>query len=244
MRAWIVLLLPVIGTTPSLSVAQQIGTYVARSVTDGVAVTGHVTYAGEAPSPKELVVGHDLEVCDQEPKFEESLIVATGTAGLQNVVAWLSDITEGKAWEEGDPTELNQIGCRFDPHVLIVPAGETFHIVNSDGILHNIHTKSSENRPINKAQPRLLKRLNITFRRPDILRVRCDVHNWMEAWISVAAHPYYAVTDENGTFELEDVPPGTYTLNLWHETLGMQTRQVVVATGSGAKVDVEYAPAQ
>ncbi len=230
-----------IASLTSLGSSQQAGPYVAREVADGGLITGTVTLAGDAGPPKELNITKDPEICGKEPKFEEDLVVSRETGGLKNVVVWLSDIKEGKAWEaRTQPVTLDQNGCRFAPHVLIVPAGETLDILNSDGLLHNIHTRSSENRPINKAHPKFLKRLQATFKRPEIVRVDCDAHEWMRGWIAVAAHPYYAATDENGKYRLEDIPPGTYTLTLWHETLGDQTRKVNVTAGAEARVDLEY----
>lgn len=235
------LLATAMATITSLGSSQQAGPYVAREVADGGVIAGTLTLRGEARPPKELNITKDPEVCGKEPKFEEDLLVARETAGLKNVVVWLSDINEGKAWEaRTQPVTLDQNGCRFTPRILIVPAGETFHILNSDGILHNIHTRSSENRPINKAHPKFVKRLQARLKRPEIVRVDCDAHDWMRGWIAVAAHPYYAATDENGSYRLEDVPPGTYTVTLWHETLGEQTRQVTVSPGAEVQVDVAY----
>ena len=178
----------------------------------------------------------------KEPGHEEDLVVARQTRGLRNVVVWLKDVNDEVSWKPNhEPRILDQKGCRFTPHVLVVPAGEAVTILNSDGILHNIHTRSSVNRPINKVQPGLLKRVSIKFRDPEIIRVDCDAHDWMRAWIVVAAHPYYAVTGEDGRYRLDDVPPGTYTLEFWHETLGNLTRQVVVSGEKEVRIDVQYA---
>ncbi len=225
----------------SLGFSQQLNPYVVRQVGGGGTVQGRVTLSGTAPTPKQLNITKDPEVCATEPKFEEDLVVAVGTGGLKNAVVWLTDIQEGKGWKAGgEPIALHQIGCRFTPHVFIVPAGETFHILNSDGIFHNVHTRGSENRPINKAQPKFLKRLQVKLSSPEFVRVKCDAHDWMSAWIAVAAHPYYAVTDEAGSYRLEDIPPGTYTLEFWHEKLGTRTQQVTVSAKETVQADVAY----
>lgn len=233
------ILLPVLTTIPRAAYSQQTG-YVERPVADGGRISGRVSFAGPASPPALLKITTDVEVCGQEPQVEEQLVVNEGTGELRNVVVWLNDITAGKGWQADAPAELNQERCRFKPHVLVVRAGETFSVLNSDGILHNFNTRSTENRPINKAQPGMLKRLGAKFDRPEIIAVECDVHSWMGAWIVVAAHPYYAITDENGHFMLEDVPPGTYTLEFWHETLGSQTRQVTVSSEGEVPIDLEY----
>ncbi len=219
----------------------QEAAYVARPVPDGGVVSGSVTHAGDVPPSQALTIRDDREVCAKEPQYEEDLLVNAATGGLKNVVVWLSDIGEGKPWETpGEPRALDQTSCRFEPHVLVVPAGEEFDILNNDGILHNFHTRSRENRPVNRAQPKFLAKIQARLIRPEIVRVDCDVHDWMRAWIVVAAHPYYAVTDDNGSYQLTGVPPGTYTLNLWHETLGNQTREVVVTGNGDVRADVEY----
>ncbi|MFQ5890328.1 MAG: carboxypeptidase regulatory-like domain-containing protein [Gemmatimonadota bacterium] len=227
-------------TTASFGYSQQAPAYNAREVEGGGQIIGSVTVTGTLPAPTRLEVTKDHEVCGAEPKVAEDLLVKSGTNGLRNAVVSLSDITEGKPFgTQSEPRALDQRGCRFAPHVLVVPAGAPFAVLNSDGILHNFSTRSSENRPINKAQPGMLKKLQVKFRQPERIRVECDIHEWMEAWIVVAAHPYYAVTDENGSYQLEEVPPGRYTLEVWHERLGTQTRQVTIPDAGKVRVDVE-----
>ena len=206
-------------------------------------IRGTVTFHGEVPTADRLEVTADPEVCGAEPRFASDLLVAEGNDGVRNVAVWLGDIQEGKDWEaRAEPRTLDQKGCSFVPHVLVVPAGEQFFTGNRDGILHNIHTRGETNRPINKAQPGFVEKLSMTLRYPGIVRVECDVHDWMRAWIVVAAHPYYAVTESDGSFALEAVPPGTYTLQVWHEHLGTLSREVTVLAGAEAKVDLEYPP--
>ncbi len=225
-------------TVPSLG--QQAGSYRPRTVSDGGVIVGQVTFSDPVPAPRRLEITQDGEVCDQEPKFAEDLVVGED-GGLLNVVVWLSDVREGKPWDTTSPPALDQRGCRFTPHVLIVQAGETFEVRNSDGILHNVHTRGTENRPVNKAQPGFLTSVRVRLPLPEIVHVRCDAHDWMSGWITVAAHPYYAITDGNGNFQLDNVPPGSYTLELWHEQLGSQTQQVTVTTGSDTRVQARFA---
>lgn len=206
-------------------------------------ISGTVTFAGSAPSPEKLNITMDHEVCDREPKFREDLVVAPQNGGLKNVVVWLKDMPEqasGTPPHLSEPATLDQKGCRFIPHVLIVPAGETLTIINSDGILHNIHTRGSVNRPINKAQPGLLKRVKAKFKYPEMIFVKCDAHKWMSAWIVVAGHSYYTLTGDDGSYRLDNVPPGTYSLEFWHERLGSATQQVVVVAEKDAHADAQF----
>ena len=155
----------------------------------------------------------------------------------------IKTIKGGKSFPPENPEKpilLDQRGCRFIPHVVVVPRGRTLRILNNDGILHNVHALAWRNRPFNRALPPKVKQMDVTFKRPERIRVRCDVHAWMGAWIVVAEHPYVMVTGRDGAFRLEGVPPGRYTIDLWHETLGKQQTEVTVTAGSEAKIDFVF----
>ncbi|MFQ5770952.1 MAG: carboxypeptidase regulatory-like domain-containing protein [bacterium] len=217
------------------------GAYMAMEVTNGGTVKGTVTFAGAIPAKKRLEITKDVNVCGKQPHFNEDLVVA-GNKGLANVVVSLANINKGKAISTlGEAFELDQQGCAFKPHVVIVPAGAELTILNNDGILHNIHTYSEINSPINMAQPGFKKKMVQTFDEAEVIRVACDVHNWMGGYIVVVDHPYYALTDANGNFEITDVPPGTYTVEYWQETLGKQTKEVTVTAGETVDATMEYA---
>ena len=216
------------------------GGYMAMDVTGGGTIKGMVTFAGEIPAKQKLEITKDVNVCGKEPHYKQDLVVS-GNKGLANVVVSISNITKGKAMSAmGASFELDQNGCAFKPHVTLVPAGAQLNILNSDNILHNIHTYSEKNTSINLAQPGFKKRMTQAFSQPEVIRVACDVHNWMGGYIVVAAHPYYAVTDANGNFEIANVPAGAYTLEYWQETLGKQTKNVTVADGGMTDANFEF----
>ena len=135
---------------------------------------------------------------------------------------------------------LNQEGCAFTPHVVVTQAEGSVLVRNSDATLHNVHTHADENVSVNRAQPQFLKHLALSLEFPEFVHVTCDVHNWMSSWIVAAPHPYYAVTDAEGKFELADVPAGSYTVGVWHETLGEQELTVTVAAGGTADVTATF----
>lgn len=170
-------------------------------------------------------------------KASEELVVGANK-GIQNAVVWLVD-AKGPAPTPAQKPVLDQKGCHFRPHVLVVPAGAEMDILNPDGILHNVHTFSSANAAINKAQPKFKKVLTEKFAKPEFIRVKCDVHDWMSAWIVVAAHGAYAVSDPAGAFKLENVPPGKHKVEVWHESLGKKTQEVEVKAGAATKVTFE-----
>ncbi|MBI2456796.1 MAG: carboxypeptidase regulatory-like domain-containing protein, partial [candidate division NC10 bacterium] len=136
---------------------------------------------------------------------------------------------------------LNQKGCGYTPHVVVVPTTGELDILNSDGVLHNIHTYSTVNPPFNVAQPKFKKIVTERFTKPEIIKATCDAHNWMRGWIVATDHPFVAVTDDEGRFTIKDVPPGHYKVEIWHETLGKQVKEVTVKAREEAKLNVELA---
>jgi carboxypeptidase family protein len=215
------------------------GMYVVTQVADGGRVAGRVLAPGTPSAPSPIVVTKDHEVCGKTQHHSESLLVGPG-GGVKNAVVSIAPIRRGKAFPAGGRPALDQRGCWFVPHVQVVPAGVEIDIINSDGILHNIHTFPKRNPPINMAQPKFKKVLTHAFALPDVVRVACDVHNWMNAWIIVADHPYHAVTAEDGSFDLTEVPPGSYTLTAWHETLGHKEMSVDVTPGGATEVTLTF----
>lgn len=133
---------------------------------------------------------------------------------------------------------LDQRGCRFTPHVVVVPVGKPLKVLNNDGILHNVHTFSEKNAPINSAQPGFRKTMDVTFDKPEIVRVACDVHPWMSGQIIATDTPFVGVTDASGGFTIEGVPAGTYSVLVWHESFGEQTLKVTVVDGKKATLPV------
>jgi plastocyanin len=208
-------------------------------VEGGGSVSGRVIYRGMPPERAPVAVTKDREVCGRTAHRAEGLVVGRG-GGLQNAVVSIDPVTRGKPWPGGSKPVLDQRGCWFVPHLLLVPAGAEIDILNSDGILHNIHTHPKLNPPINLAQPKFKKVLNHAFARPETVRVVCDVHSWMNAWIVVAAHPYHAVTGEDGAFSLDQVPPASYTLKAWHETLGTSEQPVTVSPGGRVEATLAF----
>jgi plastocyanin len=217
--------------------ASQVQGYEAMEVANGGSIVGTVAFAGDAPVPVKLEITKDQAACGKTEKVDESLLVGSDN-GLQNVVVSIANIEKGKKMPAEGPT-LDQKDCRYAPHVMISPAGAEVTILNSDGILHNIHTYSEKNPAFNKAQPKFKKKMKESFAEPETVKMTCDAHSWMTGWLVVQGHPYYAVTDEKGMFSLTDVPAGDYELKFWHEVLGETTQKVSVKAGEETKVSAE-----
>jgi plastocyanin len=202
-------------------------------------IQGRVVLAGEAPAPKKVPITIDQYVCGTEQVVSD--LVVSAAREVRNVVVWLENPPPGApSAPPASATPMDQKECVFVPRVVIVPAAGTVEFLNSDRLLHNLHSVSRENPSFNRTQPKG-RTIPITFPKPEIVRVDCDLHAWMRAWVVVAAHPFYALTDAQGRFRLDNVPPGQYTLRVWHERLGELSRPVTVADG-GAPVTIELRP--
>lgn len=226
-----------------------IGAFLAIALVAGVAVVAHgpgpagaqgggtieasVTYAG-APVVEKLKVNKDTEKCGTEAVIEK--VVVGGNKGLANAVVSVPGAKGGAA--KAVKGTVDQHGCKFVPHVTAMTPGE-LDLKNSDDILHNIHTYSTANPSINKAQPKFKKVMTEKFEKPEMIKLTCDVHSWMLGWVAVMPSPFFGVTDANGVTKIDNVPPGKYTVEVWHETLGKQTKDVEVKAGQAAKVAFE-----
>jgi len=206
----------------------------ASAESGGGTIKGEVIYKGKA-SPATLNVTKDQAVCGNS-KTDPSLVVSP-EGKLQNAVVF---IAAGSAPPAPSKVVLDQKGCEYHPHVLAFTAGSTVEILNPDGILHNVHTYSKTNSPINMAQPKFKKTISVTFDKPEIIQAKCDVHSWMNGWLFVAGTPYFSVTDSSGAFQLTGLPPGEHVVEIWHEKLGKQTKTVKLGANETANVTFEY----
>lgn len=216
--------------------------YEVVTVTGGGTIQGAVRYRGELPKPATIVITKDPEVCGRE-KVAGDLLVSAANRGIKNVVVRLRDVPRGKPLPKSKTVKLRQKACEYVPRVAIFPAGSRVRIENEDGILHNTNTRSEINRSFTVAQPGFRRVFETRIEDPEMpIRIRCDVHSWMAAWWVAQEHPYYDLTDDNGSFTLTDVPPGTYTLEAWHETLGTLTRPVTLEPNGRLDVTLDMPP--
>ncbi len=190
-------------------------------------IKGNIRYVGAPIEKKKSSVTIDQYICGKEKEPEDLLISSNN--GIRNAVVSLQNIPPGAKRDWNFPAaKMDQKQCSFIPRVVIVPVGGTVEFLNSDRLLHNVRSTGKENPPFNRAQPHA-RSISFVFKQPELLRVDCDLHSWMRGWVVVAEHPYYAVTNEQGEFVLENVPRGKYTLQVWQESLGNVTQEVVVA---------------
>lgn len=203
----------------------------------GGTIKGIVRLTGGAVEQKKLPVTVDQYICGKEKLAED--VVLSSDRGIRNAVVSLQNPPPGAKWDAPLPTvQLDQRECLFVPHVVTVAVAGTVEFLNSDRLLHNVKSFSRANSPFNKAQPRA-RTIPVVFKEPEIVRVECDLHSWMRAWVVVAAHPFYVVTNDHGEFTLGGVPAGKYTLQVWQESLGTVTRDVTVGDRDVVTVTVE-----
>src|SRR5262245_16232257 len=201
-------------------------------------VTGTVTFDGKAPNLKPIAMDAD-PVCAGKhsgPIANEMLVLGNGNT-MGNIMVWVSKgLPAGKTWPvPKTPVTLDQNGCLYKPHVMGIMVGQQYHILNSDGVLHNIHTLPKVNAAFNKGMPPTLKEANTVFDKPEeVFHIKCDVHPWMSAYVAVFTNPFFSVTSTDGKFTISGLDPGTYEITAWHERLGTQTASVTVA-GSDTK---------
>ncbi len=216
-------------------VALAVGAFVGlpgATAQGGGTIEAEVKYNG-APVVEKIKVNKDTQKCGTEATVEK---VAVGpNKGLANAVVF---VPTAKGPAKSVKAVLDQHGCKFVPHVVVMTPGE-IDIKNSDDILHNIHTYSSANPPINKAQPKFKKVMTEKFEKPEFVKVTCDVHSWMLGWVAVLPTPFYGVTAAEGVTKIENVPAGKHTVEVWHETLGKQSKEVEVKPGQVTKVSFE-----
>lgn len=245
MRFWIIVAvtLAAAGCTeqeaPAPKTAGEVEQPVAATPTGGGTIAAAVTYVGQ-PLIETVGVNKDVEQCGREQSIEK--IVVGPDDGLADAVVSVTGVADAIRPTAATKPTLDQKGCEFHPRVLAMLPGEV-DILNSDGILHNLHTYSSANASVNKAQPKFKKVMTEAFEKPEFIRVECDVHSWMEAWIAVMPNPYFGVTADDGLVTIEHVPAGRRTVEVWHPVLGSQTRDVEVKAGQTTKVAFELKPA-
>jgi plastocyanin len=230
--------------TPSAPAATPAGQKV-DTATAG-SVKGTVALDGAAPKNEAIKMNAD-PVCLREAKgtqMQETYIVGSDGKTLGNVFVYVKDGLGNYVFDT--PTEaakIDQKECRYHPHVFGMRVGQPLEILNSDPTLHNIHAMPKANQEFNNGQPIQNMKMTHTFTAPEVMvPFKCDVHGWMNAYVGVLPHPYFAVTKDDGKFELKDLPAGTYTIEAWHEKLGPMTQSVTIAAKESKDVNFTFKP--
>jgi len=222
--------------------ASQASAYTVVAVSNGGSIKG--TIKASSKQDETRTISKDNTYCGDSIPAEKFIIGSDGA--LKNAVVMLEEIAEGKDFEsQGDFTVTNK-ECHFVPHVMVAPKGAMMNVRNDDPLLHNSHfflvDGEKKKNVINLALPK--KGIEISkskiLRKPGLLSLECDAHDFMQGWVWVLEHPYAVVTGSDGSFELSDVPAGSYKLTVWHEALGEKTVDVTVGAGKATATDLSF----
>jgi plastocyanin len=203
-------------------------------------VAGRITFEGAAPKPAAVRMESDPNCKPQGAGANDETVVVGSDGALQNVFVYVKDGLGNLRFPVPSNTVLlDQEGCQYVPHVLGVQVGQSLEVLNSDPTLHNVHATPKANQEFNTGQPITgMKHTHQFSTREVMVPFKCDVHPWMRAWVGVLDHPFFAVTGADGSFRLEGLPPGTYTVEAWHESLGTQTQSVTI--GAKESKDITF----
>jgi plastocyanin len=210
-------------------------------------VKGTVVVDGTAPKNEPIKMNAD-PVCVKEnatPQFQETYMVGSDGKSLENVFVYVKDGLGNYVYDQPtDMPKIDQKNCRYHPHVFGMRVGQPLEIVNSDPTLHNIHAQPKANQEFNNGQPIQGMKMTHTFTAKEVMvPFKCDVHGWMNAYVGVLDHPYFATTDKDGKFDLKSLPPGTYTIEAWHEKLGTQQQTVTLGPKDTKEITFSFKPA-
>ncbi len=218
----------------------------------GGSVKGKINFEGKMAPPKKVRVAGDafcVQAHQTTPLFEETYVFNTEKATLCNVLVYVKGPVSGTFEPPSKPALIDQVGCQYTPHVVGVMKGQKIQFRNSDATAHNLDLKSANNPSFNEGQPVQGMVKDVTFANPEFdppIRLKCQVHTWMNAHIAVFDHPFFAVSDENGEFEIKDLPAGKYTLAVWHEFDRFTPVEAEIAfevtDGGTAEVNFTYQP--
>jgi plastocyanin len=208
----------------------------------GSIVRGTVKFEGTAPKPKPINMAADPSCAKQHPSpVLTQEVMADSKGDLQNVVVFVSDGLGDRAFDPpSQPVEMKQKGCMYEPHVLALQANQPVEVTNNDPTTHNIHPQPANNREWNKAEVPGSK-IEESFPRQEIaIPVKCNVHPWMRGYVAVFKHPFFAVTGKDGSFALNNLPPGTCTIQAWHEKLGTSTQKITIGANESKNIDFVF----
>ncbi|HMA17338.1 MAG TPA: carboxypeptidase regulatory-like domain-containing protein, partial [Thermoanaerobaculia bacterium] len=212
------------------------------AATGGATITGKVAFAGTAPTMEKIKMDADAfcKGAHAQAVYTQEVVVNPNNT-LQWVFVYVKEGVSGTYPAPTTPVTIDQQGCQYHPHVFGIQAGQPLKIVNSDSTLHNIHALPKKNAEFNIGQP--FKGME-TIKKFDTAEIpvhfKCDVHKWMGAYAGVVNHPFFAVTNEQGTFEIKNLPPGNYVIEAWQEKYGAQTQNVTVSGSESKTVDFTF----
>ena len=208
-------------------------------------VHGMIHLEGKPPAPIEIDMGMDpgCTIATKQANLSQQYLAGKG-GGLENVYVYIKEGLEGSNFAVPvSPVVLDQKGCRYEPHVLALMAGQTLRVLNSDPTMHNVHAqpRAPSNSQWNVSQMPKGAPIETTFHDAEVMMpFKCNQHPWMKAYVNVGTNPFYAVSDASGNFEITGLPPGEYTITAVHEVLGEQTQKITVTAKENRAADFTF----
>jgi len=206
--------------------------YTESAVTNGGSVAGKVTYDGTPPKAATITVAQDPATCGATRLEDAWSVAADGS--VENVVVYLVDIKAGKKMDFPAKPVIDQKGCHYQPHTQIIAKGSELQVTNSDPILHNIHSYLGTTTVLNLAEPKQGMVIPKKITKAGGMTLKCDIHDFMRGAIFTADNPYAVLTGKDGTFEIKDIPPGTYEIATFHEVASPKSSSVTITAGGKA----------
>lgn len=205
-------------------------------------LTGKALFEGQAPAAEAVKTDADPNCKMMHPAgltADEIIVNSNGT--LKNVFVYVKEGLSGKSFPAPKtPVAFDQKGCQYSPKVFGIQVGQPLEIINSDNTLHNVHSLAQANAAFNLGMPIQGMKLKKTFTKPEVMiKIKCEVHPWMHAYCGVLDHPYFSVTNDQGAFEIKDLPSGSYVIEAWHEKYGSQTQNITIGADGESK-DVSF----
>jgi plastocyanin len=208
-------------------------------------IQGTIKYEGKVPNLRPIRMDAD-PVCaskHDKPVENEMLVLGEGQTMANIFVRVKSGLPKGDYPVPTEKATIDQHGCQYVPHVLGVMLGQEFRILNSDGIMHNVHALPKVNKQFNMAMPASRTEATHEFTEQEFMfHIKCDVHPWMSAYVAVLDHPFFDTTGQDGKYSISGLPAGNYEIEIWHEKLGTKTAQVQVGADETKTVDFSMSP--
>ncbi len=229
------------GGTPAPAAADAVDP---ASIADPGTISGTINFVGDAPEGQVLQMAADPYCLTAHAGTEvvSQRVVVNDNGTLRYVFVYVKEGLDQTFTTPADTIELSQEGCMYAPHMIGLQTNQTLSVINNDEALHNINARPTEagNNPFNFAQPIKGMTNDVSFAAAEIIPVKCDVHPWMQAYIGVTNHPYFAVSSADGSFTINNLPAGDYVVAAWHETMDEQTQNVTVGANATAEISFDF----